>query len=385
MLVNLTNKTTMSGTDENDTAVIPENLPVLAKNPPREDLVATAVKFLQNPKVQSSPLEQKKQFLKKKGLTDEEINKAVEISGAENAVAVASQPPPAVSAVQQTRNVAQPPVPLWSRLRDYSALAIIIGGVVYGIYTLYKKYVEPIFLRQSREQAEKLSRVESGIMELKTGFKTDLQELQHSIKELRERLNDQNSDISRMSTNLAIYKDAMSGGSSNTNITDLQTEISSLKGLLLSSKQFPAAPVVPPVIPQWQMKSPPSSTSFKDADCASIALESGDQKIEISSEKQSQLPSTNTKPFTRTDQQENYSHKPDISSQNGRTAKSNGEFATSNDSDEISPLLENGVNPTNMNGGRLQQRPMLVSPTKVGSLPVSNSETQPVEDESDVD
>ena len=44
-----------------------------------------------------------------KGLTDEEINKAVEISGAENAVAVASQPPPAVSAVQQTRNVAQPP------------------------------------------------------------------------------------------------------------------------------------------------------------------------------------------------------------------------------------------------------------------------------------
>ena len=134
------------------------------------------------------------------------------------------------------------------------------------------------------------------------------------------------------------------------------------------SKQFPAAPVVPPVIPQWQMKSPPSSTSFKDADCASIALESGDQKIEISSEKQSQLPSTNTKPFTRTDQQENYSHKPDISSQNGRTAKSNGEFATINDPDEISPLLENGVNPTNMNGGRVQQRPMLVSPTKVGSL-----------------
>ena len=47
--------------------------------------------------------------------------------------------------------------------------------VVYIKVVLQQKYVEPIFLRQSREQAEKLARVESGIMELKTGFKTDLQ------------------------------------------------------------------------------------------------------------------------------------------------------------------------------------------------------------------
>ena len=46
---------------------IPENVPVIGSAPPRKDLINTAVKFLQNPKVQSSPLQQKKEFLKRKG------------------------------------------------------------------------------------------------------------------------------------------------------------------------------------------------------------------------------------------------------------------------------------------------------------------------------
>ena len=52
--------------EENETN-IPKHIPVLEQAPIRDDLVATAVKFLQNPKVQSSPMQQKKDFMLKKG------------------------------------------------------------------------------------------------------------------------------------------------------------------------------------------------------------------------------------------------------------------------------------------------------------------------------
>ena len=54
--------------DENETTgIISKNIPELVSTPLREDLIATAVKFLQNPKVQSSPIQQKRDFMKKKG------------------------------------------------------------------------------------------------------------------------------------------------------------------------------------------------------------------------------------------------------------------------------------------------------------------------------
>nr|BAE00503.1 unnamed protein product [Macaca fascicularis] len=48
---------------------------------PREPLIATAVKFLQNSRVRQSPLATRRAFLKKKGLTDEEIDMAFQQSG----------------------------------------------------------------------------------------------------------------------------------------------------------------------------------------------------------------------------------------------------------------------------------------------------------------
>ena len=49
---------------------IPNNIPIINSNPLREDFIATAVKFLQNPKVQTSPLQQKKDFMKRKGINN---------------------------------------------------------------------------------------------------------------------------------------------------------------------------------------------------------------------------------------------------------------------------------------------------------------------------
>uniref|UniRef100_A0A8V0YXG1 Peroxisomal membrane protein PEX14 n=1 Tax=Gallus gallus TaxID=9031 RepID=A0A8V0YXG1_CHICK len=47
----------------------------------REPLIVTAVKFLQNPRVRQSPIATRRAFLKKKGLTDEEIDLAFQQSG----------------------------------------------------------------------------------------------------------------------------------------------------------------------------------------------------------------------------------------------------------------------------------------------------------------
>jgi hypothetical protein len=43
----------------------------------REDLVNAAKQFLNNPRVKFTPLEEQKSFLRRKGLTDYEINEAM--------------------------------------------------------------------------------------------------------------------------------------------------------------------------------------------------------------------------------------------------------------------------------------------------------------------
>jgi hypothetical protein len=50
--------------------------PATPKQPIREDVVASCVAFLNHPKVKGSPQESKLQFLKKKGLTQDEIDES---------------------------------------------------------------------------------------------------------------------------------------------------------------------------------------------------------------------------------------------------------------------------------------------------------------------
>lgn len=66
--------------DEAKSVEIPKEI-LAPPDGPREDMISTAVKFLQNPKVRKSPLHQKKAFLERKGLSKEEIEMAVQRSG----------------------------------------------------------------------------------------------------------------------------------------------------------------------------------------------------------------------------------------------------------------------------------------------------------------
>uniref|UniRef100_H2ZD73 Peroxisomal membrane protein PEX14 n=1 Tax=Ciona savignyi TaxID=51511 RepID=H2ZD73_CIOSA len=221
---------------------IPADVPVLGSAVPREDLIDKAVKFLQNSQTRSSSIELKKKFLASKGLTDQEIEEAISRSNVTQQYQVTSHTLPPVNH----------PVSKWKTLRDYSSMAILIGGFAYAIYKLYKNYIEPVFLKHHTEQKDQIGDLENGVKELNSEVTKSLKSLETVMVEVRNEVRDHADIMERVSTQLARTK-TVHDGTSEIAIRELQSQISSLKGLLLNSKQFPAAPV----IPSWQIKSKP--------------------------------------------------------------------------------------------------------------------------------
>ncbi|RYO94196.1 hypothetical protein DL766_002718 [Monosporascus sp. MC13-8B] len=136
----------------------------------REDVVASAVAFLQDPNVVSSPVESQLSFLRSKNLTQEEIDAAYARAGS-------TSPPPSQQVVQQQQQQQQqsppqqpyygqyppqpygwqppPPEPPKRDWRDWFIMATVMGGVGYGLYFLTKRYVYPLVSPPTPEQLEK--------------------------------------------------------------------------------------------------------------------------------------------------------------------------------------------------------------------------------------
>ncbi|KAK5662048.1 hypothetical protein OQA88_10162 [Cercophora sp. LCS_1] len=135
----------------------------------REDLVASAAKFLQDPSVASSPVEKRIAFLQAKNLTPEEVNAALARVGPETAPAQSYGAPPGSSPVaqQQPPYYAQyppqyppyawqpPPSEVPRRdWRDWFIMATVVSGVSYGLYSLGKRYVYPLISPPTPERLE---------------------------------------------------------------------------------------------------------------------------------------------------------------------------------------------------------------------------------------
>ncbi|XP_076874611.1 LOW QUALITY PROTEIN: peroxisomal membrane protein PEX14 [Brachyhypopomus gauderio] len=233
--------------------------PVREDGPPRETLIATAVKFLQNPKVRQSPLATRRAFLKKKGLSDEEVEMAIQRSGSTQEALVLSPAPPT-----HTLQHLPPPGPYGPpgyRWRDYGALAIIMAGMAFGFHHLYRKYIVPLIMG-GREDKQHLQRMERSMAEMSGTLAQTVTQLQTTLASVQELLVQQQKRIQEMSQELA-----SSQASSTTNrmmesqsISELKAEIASLKGLLLSRRQFPASPSLPK-IPSWQISLKPGALS----------------------------------------------------------------------------------------------------------------------------
>jgi len=137
----------------------------------REDLINSAVSFLQDPSVANAPLDKKIAFLQSKNLTQEEIDISLARAGnpsTENAgasPAAASIPP---SPYTYARGLSpmpgygpypgywQPPPPEVPRRdwRDWFIMATVMGGVSYGLYFMAKRYIIPLIAPPTTPQLE---------------------------------------------------------------------------------------------------------------------------------------------------------------------------------------------------------------------------------------
>ncbi|KAF4525866.1 hypothetical protein B566_EDAN015969 [Ephemera danica] len=158
----------------------------------REDLVRTAVQFLQNPKVKDSSTTHKEAFLKKKGLSEEEIKLSFHRAG---------------------------PIPDIQRY---------FGPLLWG-------------------NRDRLLAMEKSLVNLETSVVSNCQDLQETLQQVKGTLAQQQIELSKLSETRAELIAATN------NITKLEADIASVKGLLLSRRQFPTVPSASPGIPAWQL------------------------------------------------------------------------------------------------------------------------------------
>jgi peroxin-14 len=138
----------------------------------REELVSSAVTFLQDPSTSSAPLDKRIQFLQSKNLTQEEIDLALARAGDDQQPTSQNAPyyPPHPSQQQQQQNLYrrqpqygynpymewQPPPPELPKRdwRDWFIMATVVGGASFGLYTLARRYIKPLIAPPTPPQLE---------------------------------------------------------------------------------------------------------------------------------------------------------------------------------------------------------------------------------------
>ncbi|XP_076285393.1 peroxisomal biogenesis factor 14 [Lasioglossum baleicum] len=214
--------------------------------PLRENLVKTAVEFLQNPKVASSPADRKQEFLRRKGLTEEEIKTAFTLASVEQtAEQNVIHKPKDYTVVPMPQARLYPPylqhhpyqISLFHKVKEFFNTTALIGATIYCLYWFYKKSIEFLFGRKKKKS------IKDSVSELD---KT----IQNSMKEVKQSISKVEDDVQKLTQNQFI--DPMVPQL----VQELKQDLASLKSLLLSRKQFPSAPAS---IPPWQLDA--ASTS----------------------------------------------------------------------------------------------------------------------------
>ncbi|KFY91908.1 hypothetical protein V500_04400 [Pseudogymnoascus sp. VKM F-4518 (FW-2643)] len=248
----------------------------------REDIVASAVTFLQDPSVAASPVESRIAFLQSKNLTPEEVDAALARAEGSQAAApsyanyapqqqqVARQPPPGYGGGYQQQWQPQAPPELPKRdWRDWFIMATVVGGVGYGLYTVAKRYVVPLIapptppqLEQDKasidasfEQAfsllDQLSKdtdaLKSAEEQRTTRLDAALADVESAISELKTSARRRDDESRRTADEVRSLKDlipkAIDGQKESTDarLVELNAELKSLKKLM-GQRMAPASP-----------------------------------------------------------------------------------------------------------------------------------------------
>ena len=255
---------------------------------PREDIINSAVNFLQDPSVASSPLDKRIAFLQSKNLTQEEIDLSLARAGDETSAATQPQtapyyPPPQQQGMyrqppgnynySQYGNWQPPPPELPKRdWRDWFIMATVVGGASYGLWVLTQRYIKPLIAPPTPPQLEQdkaaideqfarafalLDTLSSDTTTLKEAEEartqrldttlTDVEAVVAELKSANQRREDESrrmeAEIRNMKESLPKAIDSVREGSEK-RLKELSRELSSLK--LLMGNRFGTNPVPTP-------------------------------------------------------------------------------------------------------------------------------------------
>ncbi|OAA51007.1 Peroxisome membrane anchor protein Pex14p [Beauveria brongniartii RCEF 3172] len=273
----------------------------------REDLVASAVQFLQDPNVASSSVENRVGFLQSKNLTQEEIDHALARTGAG-----ASPAPPARYAAQGSpqpyyppyqQQAWQPQPPPRRDWRDWFIMATLVSGVSYGVYTLGKRYVYPLIAPPTPEKLEQdkksiedqferaftlVEQLAKDTEELKQAEQQRTEKLDAALAELETVMQDlktanrrRDDDAQRIREDIQGLKDAIPKAMENqktqadNRLYEINTELTSLK-TLVSQRMTPGGSSASGFSRPGATSTPAAATTPKPAtvsDPATISTE----------------------------------------------------------------------------------------------------------------
>ncbi|EGF83083.1 hypothetical protein BATDEDRAFT_85742 [Batrachochytrium dendrobatidis JAM81] len=286
--------TTTSNDDSTANAGTPSTHEIPATTPSlpsvsREDLIASAVKFLRDPKVQSAPLAKRIAFLETKGLTSGEIETALFRATSTTAGANGPSLPPKDLAVQSADGhssnndyyaqvVQQQQMMLLQQQhqmglqrlqqqwtwKDYALGGIGVAGLVYGVFLLSEKYIKPLINfptassiktdtdkieAQLETTSKSVDLVRVQTLDVIKAIESNADDLQKSlvgmaevIKGLEEADEKRGSQIEQIDQEIGTLKAMIFKMTERTKdqqdemLTDLQNELKSLKSLLLNRR-----------------------------------------------------------------------------------------------------------------------------------------------------
>lgn len=241
-----------------------------------EELLGSAVSFLRDPGVASSPLNKKIEFLQSKGLNEQEIEEAMKRANSDEPHTQSQQPqqhnPPKTyqSAILQHGHTQQPPLPYdyyavapqvpergW---KDYFIMATATAGVTYGIYQVFSRYLLPSIIPpgQSRVDQDKekideefvkidkvLEQMALEQKEIKTANEAKLKDIDEAITSVNDFLSRYNKDKIKFDDDLRLMKlevDSLQNTieknlkltkeNMHSELEDIVDELSSLKNLI---------------------------------------------------------------------------------------------------------------------------------------------------------
>ncbi|KAJ2904680.1 hypothetical protein MKZ38_007421 [Zalerion maritima] len=306
----------------------------------RQDIVDSAVTFLQDPSVASSPIENRIAFLQSKNLTKEEVDAALgRAEGAPPAQQPVATPQPSQyppGPVQQYGGYQQPPYgwqqqqqapPVPKRdWRDWFIMATVVGGVGFGLYTLSKRYITPLIapptpekLEQDKQQIDEkfdrafalIDQLSADTTELKNAEQARTERLDKSLVELDSVIEDLKSanrrredDANRVREDMQGLKDSIPRAMNTqkdmaeNRLRDLNTELKSLKTLM--SQRMAAPPTAPtPGTSTGRLNGVGSATTAPASSATTVGTAPGSQQASAADESKdytATTPAANGKP-----------------------------------------------------------------------------------------